>query len=407
MHQTLSETARPPKAAPAPQRGSSPAVPAAGPRWRPGWTRAAGVALGVYAGAAALHLFALVLLDKPGGPGLMDRLVAWDGGLYVSIAEDGYPKGFTYGPDGELTGNTLAFFPLYPLLVRAVAATTGMGAATAAVVTAHLCCASALFAVLRLMTRLYGSRTATITVILLAAAQPMAVVFFMGYSEALFLALAAATLLAAHRQAWISAGISALLSGLTRPAALAVVLAVAVAAVLHMKREARPAARPLIAVALACLGTPAYLLWVGNRLGRLDGWFVVQEAGWGTAWDNGAATLDFLATAALEEGGWVPVSTALLLIALTVATAMTWQRRQVTWPPLLVYGTAMLVITLGQSNFYHSKLRLLIPTLLFLVPAARALARANRRTAITVLTGATLFGCWYGAHMVTVWRYAI
>ncbi|MGW6458635.1 hypothetical protein ACWF94_22430 [Streptomyces sp. NPDC055078] len=367
--------------------------------------RALGTVLSVYGVSVALHLLALALMTGPGGPGVKDRLQAWDGHLYISIAADGYPPGLSYDETGELTGNNLAFFPLYPLLARFLHQSTGLEAGTAAIAVAHLSLLGALFAVHRLLTRLHDTRTATIAIVLLAGAQPMALTFLMAYSEALFLALCAGALLAAHRRSWLIAGALALLAGLTRPAAVAVTLALATAAVLEIRRTGRPAWRPLAAVALACSGTPAYLLWVGDRSGQLNAWFVIQEAGWGTRWDNGAGFFDFLYGTLLRGGEWVAISTAVLLLLTVCATVVAWRRDA--WPPLLVYGTTVLVLTLGQSNFYHSKLRLLIPALVFLVPLARGLSRARNRTVVVALTAATLFGCWYGAHMLTIWRYAI
>ncbi|WP_367140027.1 MULTISPECIES: hypothetical protein [Streptomyces] len=362
-------------------------------------------ALAVYAVTTVLHLLVLAAMSDPGGPALRERLLAWDGNLYVSIAEHGYPHGYSYAADGTLTGNDLAFFPLFPMLIRAVHAVTGLGWGTSGIVAAHLALIAALIAVHRLLAALHGTRTALIAIVLLAGAQPMSLSFLMSYSESLFLALAAGTLLAAHRKAWLTAGALALLTGLTRPAAAAVVAALAVAAGLHLLRERRLTPRPLVAVALGCLGTPLYLWWVGQRVGDLGAWFRIQEAGWGTHWDNGAAFLDFLGETLRRGDGWVSVSTAVLLLALLCATVLTWHRG--TWPPLLVYGTGIVVLTLAQSNYSHSKLRLLIPAVLFLVPAARALAAARTRTAVTVLCAATLFGCWYGAFMLTVWKYAI
>ncbi|MEU5419266.1 hypothetical protein ACFY1P_06495 [Streptomyces sp. NPDC001407] len=362
-------------------------------------------ALAVYAATTVLHLVLLAAMAGPEGPGLRESLLSWDGKLYVDIAANGYPDDYTYAADGRLTGNNLAFFPLYPLLIRVVHTCTGLSHETAGIVTAHLALIAALIVVQALLTRLYGRRTAVIGTVLLAGAQPMAVAFLMSYSESLFLALAAGTLLAAHRRAWLTAGTLALLTGLTRPAAAAVVAALAVAVALELLRERRPRARPLAALALACAGTPLYLWWVGARIGDLDAWFSIQEAGWGTHWDNGAAFLGFLRDSLGHSEGWVPVSTAVLLLGLVCATVVAWRRDA--WPPLLVHGTGILVLTLCQSNYSHSKLRLLVPGLLFLVPAARALARARPRTAVVALTAATAFGCWYGAYMLTIWRYAI
>ncbi|AOT62566.1 MULTISPECIES: hypothetical protein [Streptomyces] len=387
---------------PAPGSGAHRAAGGRGPAGR---ARSVLVVGAVHAGSALLHLVVLALMVPPDGAGVRERLLAWDAGHFVDIARDGYPAGFTHGPDGELTGNELAFFPLYPLLVRALAALTGLDAGTAAVATAHLALAAALFAVHALLARLYGDRVALAGIALLAGAQPMALTFLMGYSESLFLALAAGTLLALHRRAWLTAGWLALLCGLTRPAALAVALAVAVAAAQHLWGSRRLTARPVAAVVLACAGTPAYLAWVGARLGRVDAWFRIQQAGWGTRWDHGAAFARFLGETLRRGEGWVPVSTAVLVLAVLGATAAAWGRGA--WPPLLVYGTAMVVLAVGQSNYYHCKLRLLAPAVVFLVPAARALAGARPRTAAGVLAGAVLFGCWYGAYMVTAWPYAI
>ncbi|SCK63438.1 MULTISPECIES: hypothetical protein [unclassified Streptomyces] len=371
-----------------------------------GWPRDVATVVGVHAAATAAHLAALsVTASAGGGAGVRDRLLSWDARLYLGIAEDGYPAGITRDADGEPEGSTLAFFPLYPLLVRLAHRTLGSDMETAALLTAHLAFLGALFAVHGLIGALYGTRTATITLVLVAAAQPMAVVLVMAYAESLFLALAAGALLAVRRGHWLTAGVLALLTGLTRPAAAALALALAVAVVLEIRRLDRVTWRPAAALALACAGTPGYLLWVAERTGRLDGYFVVQEAGWGTHWDFGAAFAGFLGDTFRQGDGWVAVSTAFLLLAACALTALAWRRG--VWPPLLVYGTAMLVLTVGQSNYYHSKLRLLAPALLLLVPLAVRLARAPRRTVVPTLLAAALFGTWYGAHMLVTWRYAI
>ncbi|WP_236655187.1 hypothetical protein [Streptacidiphilus carbonis] len=362
-------------------------------------------AFAVYAVTTAVHLLVLSAMIPAGGPSLQNRLTTWDGGFYLDIATHGYPHGYSYDPSGKLTGNTLAFFPLYPMLVRAVHEVTRLSVPVSGIVTANLALIAALIVTLLLFCRLYGRRTAVIAITLLAGAQPMSLVFLMSYSESLFLALAAGMLLAAHRRAWLTAGLLALLVGLTRPAAVAAVAALGVAVLLHLVRERRLSRRPLVGLLLGCAGTPLYLLWVALRVGHADAWFRIQGAGWGTQWDNGRAIRDFLVHTLSSGDGWVAVSTAVLLIALVCATLVTWQRGS--WPPLVVYGTSIVVLTLCQSNYYHSKLRLLLPALVFLVPLARSLARSRTRTAVLALAAATLFGCWYGAYMITVWTYAI
>jgi hypothetical protein len=95
----------------------------------------------------------------------------------------------------------------------------------------------------------------------------------------------------------------------------------------------------------------------------------------------------------------------MILIAAVVTAVVAVTRR--VWPPLLVYGLIALFLVLGQNGYYHSKPRLLVPVLIVLVPPALALARGRPRTAALVLTGYALFGLWYGAYLITVWRFAI
>lgn len=360
--------------------------------------------LGAYTMAALLQMAVLLWLLAPGQGGVRDKLLSWDAHWYVDVAANGYPEGFTYDADGRLTGNTLAHFPLYPLLTRALHDLTGLPYDTAALVLSRLAGAAAAVAVYHLFLRLYGRRAALIATVLVCT-QPMAVSLSMAYTEGLFLAFAAAALLAAHRGAWLVAGLCALLAGLTRSTALAVAAALVTAAVWHMWRERRIVWRAVAGCALACAGVPAYLGWVALRTGRLDGWTAIQEAGWNTHWDWGVASWRFLVHTLDGADGWVPVSTALLLVATLVLSIVAIMER--VWPPLIVYGLLVFAMTVGQTNYYHSKPRLLVPALLALAPLTVALTRARPRTAAVVLAAFAAFGTWYGAYMLTAWHYAV
>lgn len=69
------------------------------------------------------------------------------------------------------------------------------------------------------------------------AVLPVGIVQSMAYSESLFTALAAWSLYAVLTGRWVTAGVLASLSGLTRPVGLAVVAAVWAAAVASFLRE--------------------------------------------------------------------------------------------------------------------------------------------------------------------------
>jgi hypothetical protein len=138
-------------------------------------------------------------------------LARWDSGWYMSIAASGYmppPKRF-----GEETNH--AFFPLYPLLMRAAMRTTGLEASLAGNLVSLGCFlgAAVLFA------RWVGSRwgPSRVTPALLALlAFPTSFFFLAVYTEALVLFLALLAADSVDRDRPLVAAFAGYLSGLTR-----------------------------------------------------------------------------------------------------------------------------------------------------------------------------------------------
>jgi Mannosyltransferase (PIG-V) len=377
-----------------------PQAPPAARRRDPTWLA---VPLVVYAVSRFVQ-FVVITWMRPRSPGsAYSRLFAWDAGHFLRVARDGYPHGYTYNADGELVGNGLAFFPGYPLAIRVVHEVTRLAYPEAGLVASWLAGVAAAIAVYQLGTRLYDARVGTALTILFCT-QPMSVVLGMVYSEGLFVALAAGTLVAAHRRAWLTAGALGVAAGLSRPTGAAVAVALAVAAAMALRSEPRRW-RPVVAAAAALCAVPAYLAWVGLRVGNWHAWFDIQTAGWGSTFDWGLGALRFVGDALRGDDGWVSISVALILIAAVVSAAVAAASR--TWPPLLVYGLVALFLVVGQGGYFHSKPRLLVPVLLVLLPPAVALGRARPRTAVVGLAAFAAFGLWYGAHMLTVWTFAI
>jgi Glycosyltransferase family 87 len=320
------------------------------------------------------------------------------------VATEGYPHGFTFDSHGQMVGNGLAFFPLYPSLIKLLDG-TGLDAGSSALIIAWVAAAAACLLLYQLGTVLSGGDTKVgFVLVVLFCTQPMSIVLSMGYSEALFSALVAGALLACWYQRWIIAGVVTCLAGLTRPTGAAVAVALLVTVIVALvRRRARWTA--LIGAAIGLAGVPAYLLWVGLRVGHLDAWFEIQTSGWGTTTDYGKSTFEFVRVALHQGDGWVQVAVALMLIAATAATVLAVARR--TWLPLTVYGVIAVAMVLGQAGYYHSKPRLLVPVLLTLIPPAFAAARARIGTTVLALTTYGLFGMWFGAYMLTVWHYTI
>ncbi|WP_416970483.1 hypothetical protein [Streptomyces sp. 4F14] len=374
---------------------------------------------------------------------------SWDSRWYLGIAEHGYGRTLSFGPD--VVHSDLAFFPLYPALVRAVTAVTPLGGGSAGLLVSWTAAGTAACGIYAVTRHLRGHAVAAATVVLWGLL-PHSVVLSMAYTEPVLTAFAAWALYAVLTGRWVWAGALAAAAGLSRPNGFAVAAAVVVAGVceavrargwgggksyssgmtrarvpaaptplqragsdhtlLARGREVRsPGTRPRARVShrlwtgitLAPLGWIAYVLWVGVRKGDpLGGYFTVQRL-WGSRFDFGAGSSRFARHLLLEGDRFVfafalvTVGAAAVLYALLLADRVPL--------PLLVYTGVLLLIALGGSGFFESKPRFLLPAFPLLLPLAAALARAARarpwHAAVMVAALAGLSFA-YGAYLVVL-----
>jgi hypothetical protein len=231
---------------------------------------------------------------------LLAPLARWDSVWYLRIADSGY---------GD-SAPRAAFFPLYPLLVRAVATPLG-GSNVALLLAAYLVSLVAFVAALFLLYRLteleLGRRLARPTLLLLALF-PAAVYFGAPYSESLFLLLAVGAFYAARSGHWAWAGACAGLASATRSAGL--LLLIPLALVWWSSSPRRP--RELAWLLLAPLGIAAYAAWLGLVEGDALRFLDVQAA-WSRelavplagVWDGLVAAVDGIRQ--LASGSRTPV----------------------------------------------------------------------------------------------------
>ncbi|MYX71233.1 glycosyltransferase family 39 protein, partial [Streptomyces sp. SID3915] len=359
---------------------------------------AAAPALAAYAAVRAVGLVVLQVWASAAGKDAWHLLGGrWDSVWYQRIAENGYGYTATL-PDGTLHPD-LAFFPLLPALERSLAAVTPLTVRDAGIALAWLAGLCAAWGVYAVGARLHGRR-AGVVLAALWGAYPTAFVQSMAYTETLFTALAAWALYAVLRDRWVVAGVLSVLAGLTRPSAAALIAALAVTAAVALVREYRSGARPglprrrarmLLGVCLAPLGWLAYVVFVAVREGGPFAYFEVQ-AEWGNSIDGGRALAAFIARLPLPAALGLCAALGLLgwLVVLCVR-----QRQPL---PLLVYGIAVVVVSLIGSGYFGSRPRLMMPAFPLLLPPALALLRL-RTTARTagVLTVLALASAGYGA----------
>jgi len=365
--------------------------------------------IAVYAAIRLLGLVALVVVADHLGVNGISRLDTYDAPRLLGLAESGYdplvPLPTPQNPGGV---SNIAFFPLYPGLVRLLTVVPGLGLLAAGYVVTALADAAAAVGLDRFGRLVPGGRRAGLVLVALVACWPHSVVLAMPYTEALFLALAAWSLVAVLTRHWITGGVLALLAGATRPLgtalAGALVVAALVAVVRAALRERRLEWRPIVAAVLAPLGFLGYWGWLWSRTGRPDAWFWVQEHEWHSTFDGGRFSLEQLARAAYGEYPLVLVVNALVLVAAVVLLlALLVERTPVVVAVYALLGTLSVV---GAAGYPNSKARFLLCVFPLLVPLVRGLARTPWRTLAVLLIGLALVSGWYSAFVLTVWRYS-
>ncbi|MCA1828633.1 MAG: hypothetical protein LC689_17055 [Myxococcales bacterium] len=159
-------------------------------------------------------------------------LVRWDANFYLSIARDGYPPRHG-GPNHHLV-----FLPLYPLLLRSL----HVDVFWAAFLVSNLCCLIAALCVFRLA----GFEAAA-----LFLCGPGSHFFSYPYSEALFAAALAATLLLLRSRHFLAAGLTGAVASATRSPGVAAAVAL----------FAARSNRAFLAGVLSLGGIAAYMWW--------------------------------------------------------------------------------------------------------------------------------------------------
>lgn len=200
----------------------------------------------------------------PTGNRFHDALVQWDGQWYMEIAAQGY----RYDPD---RASSVAFFPLYPLLGRVVAAATGLSVGWALLAVSHLCLMGAFVLLAAYAQARYEEEppeTAALT-LLAFGLFPTTVFARVAYSESLFLFLTLLTLVA-MRRAWAAWAIAAVIGLATAARSVGVGLLLPLAVYLVRQRgwSWRTAARWLALAPLALWGLLAYMAFLGLAEGE-------------------------------------------------------------------------------------------------------------------------------------------
>lgn len=309
------------------------------------WVEPVLVPVGFVAASAIAHLLVAWTQNKTlSSPVPTVHLLAkWDGGIYLQLALHGYPSKIPMR-NGHYLGSTLGFYPLYPLVVRAVYTLSPWNILTSGLIVALTFTVAATLTFWQLTARLVDRSVANRSVALLLFA-PGAVVLSMTYSEPLFLLLACGCLWALGERRWVLAGSSAFLACIARPNGIALVAACAVAAVIAIRRqrEWRALSAPLLSVA----GLAVLPIYDRFHTGDALAYWRTQHDAWSQGFDFGAHTLRSIGKVLAHpthDFNLLMSVLAILVIAVGLVLMAYWK------PPAEVFAYTIVIVLLALTS---------------------------------------------------------
>ncbi len=268
----------------------------------------------------------------------------WDANLFRQIAQYGY-----FGPAGTPNKHQVAFFPGYPLVLRAVHLLIPSWVA-AELTIATVASFFAVLALVRLAEDYQAGSGGRAALFFLAA--PAAVFLSVGYSEALFLAFAIPSWRAARRESWTAASLLGAAACAIRANGLFFM-----AGIVLMAIRSPSGRRPSVFARLMIPAVPiaAYELYLRYTTGDWLAWLHAEAAGWGRSFRNPLATFQTTWAAAFGGQQHAPIAFMFELELASVAvlvllTAMLLRKRQ--WPEAIY--SLLTLAAMATGTWYES-----------------------------------------------------
>lgn len=272
----------------------------------------------------------LLIAARLSGRAFSSVVTRWDGRWYNKLAVHGYPSPLPTGPSGHVLQNTAGFFPVFPMLTRALMA-IGIPYWLGGMMINLVASSIAVLLIVAVGLRYLPQRAATLLGCLWTA-YPVSVVLSTTYTESIFTVFGAAALLFAFQRRWLLAGLMAALAGAVRSPGIVFAGAVGLAALEAIIR--RREWRSLLAVIIAPLGFLAAITSIGLQTGRMDAWQVTERDGWHARLTFGKGWLHYLQGRPPGPHGQLHQLTAGFAIVLVILVIATVLLR----PPLMITG---------------------------------------------------------------------
>ena len=339
---------------------------------------------------------------------LIKGWAGWDGGYYLQIAQTGYahqlPQDYPRA----------AFFPFFPLLVRAFAAVISVLHVTSVpdlwggLVASQFSSLVAFVAIAGLARRELGTPGDSWRAMALTAAYPFAFFLAAVYPQATLLAAAALALLCARSGRWLAAAAAAYVAGLTHQAALMLVLPIAWEFARQHGWLSLPAdrrlrlpsvaevAKGLLAIGGAPLGLLTFMAYLWMTFGNPLFFAEVQRAYWWRTLTGPWTTVQLIVSSLQQapRAGYDELSILLdaaLWVGAVVFTVILARRQPVSFTLYMAGLLLFCVLAPTVSPYFHNPIsgtgRFLTAAAPLFVGLAGWLRRDSSSMGLTLLIG--------------------
>jgi hypothetical protein len=320
----------------------------------------------------------------------------WDAQWYQSIAKDGY--GHQVITTTRIFSNE-AFFPLYPYAMRAIHRLTRLDYINSGILISWLCGIWAVLMIFLVVEKLSNRKIALVTATLWSI-YPISYVDSLAYSETLFTALIA-TGLYCTQKSWIKlAATCAFLAGLTRPTGLALAAAIILPICYDLitRPEYRRSFSRYFAILFSGAGWLTYVIFLAIKNDDPFSYLSVQR-NFGNGLDGGRHFVIWIGDFLFSKNWYL----GLLLIAASLALFYLLSRlfRETENVHILIFTTAVVIISFATSGYFGSKPRYLLPAFPLLIPIAQWLEKQKVKVRNSLYLLFAIVGLTYGAIAAT------
>lgn len=310
-----------------------------------------------------------------GSSSMLGTLGEWDGAFWVRAATAGYPHHLP-GVHGHPGPSTVAFFPGYPLLVRALYRLTSLPPADAALIVSGVAGLVATLALWAFANRYWGRSVADRSTALFCVF-PGSLVFSMAYSEGLLLVAVIGCVWALTERRWVWAGLAGLVGTATHPNGIGLAALCVLAAIVAISRRRDWGA--LVAPALSSVGVAAFVVFLRIRTGSWLAWPDTERSGW----HDRADFLGIPRHLSAVVHGHYGLAVLVGISTLSVVVGLWWaHQRRLRW--LLTGWIVLAALPAVASDSASLRPRMVIVAFPIFIAAALALSRRAYLLAIAV-----------------------